>query len=80
MYVRTGMYVRNCMYVRTGMYVPVCTYVCMYVCTCLYVCTAFVLKISPLLIKRVFSCSCWGLSQEGVINIWPVKPFETNGD
>ena len=40
--------------------------------------SAFLLKISSLLIKGVFSCPFGGLwGQGGAINIWPVNPFET---
>ena len=33
--------------------------------------------ISSLLIEGVFTCPCGGLGQGGVINTWPVEPFET---
>ena len=39
--------------------------------------SVFLLKISSFLIKGVFSCPFGDLGREGVINIWPVKPFET---
>ena len=38
--------------------------------------TAFLLNISSLLIKR-FSFASGGLGLGGVIDIWPVRPYET---